>query len=110
MLRTINIQDLEATGAAVEAGLALAARSCSLLKIDPQVLQRHPVMGVRAALATLIRDGLNDNPSSPPQSRHRRLATGPRFQVWRSKSPRPGHNGRGQGARISLQELNAFGL
>jgi len=72
-------QGLEAVTAAAWPGLTLAALSCSLLKTDPQVLQRHPVMGVRAALATPIRAGLNDKPSSPPQSRHKRLARIPRF-------------------------------
>ena len=89
MLRASNIQDFEATELATGTGLALAARSCSLLKIDPQVLQRHPVIGVRAALATLIRDGLNDSPSSPPQSRHIRLAKGPLFRVKVIQESRP---------------------
>ena len=74
-----NSQVFEAAERVPAAGFVLAVRSCSLLKVDPQVLQRHPVMGIRAAFASLIRDGLNDNPSSPPQSRHRRLATGPLF-------------------------------
>jgi hypothetical protein len=78
MLMPNHIQDFDA-GAAAVAGFALANRSCSLLNVDPQVLQRHPVIGVRAAFASFIRDGLNDKPSSPPQSRHRRLATDPRF-------------------------------
>jgi hypothetical protein len=82
MFRINNIMtilyDFDATAPA-EPGLDLAARSCSLLNVDPQVLQRHPVMGVRAAFVSLIRDGLNDNPSSPPHSRHKRLATDPLF-------------------------------
>src|SRR5712692_10944259 len=69
-LRKGPIHYLEARG---RAGFTLAARSCSLLKVDPQVLQRHPVIGVRAAFATLIRDGLKDKPSSPPRCRHRCL-------------------------------------
>ena len=79
MLKSDNVHDLDAKGDAAVAGFALAERSCSLVNIDPHVLQRHPVMGIRAAFASLIRDGLNDNPSSPPQSRHIRLATGPLF-------------------------------
>ena len=74
-----NIQAFEAAARAPAAGLALAERSCSLLKVDPQVLQRHPVIGVRAAFASFIREGLKDNPNSPPQSKHKRLATGPHF-------------------------------
>src|SRR6266478_4463534 len=71
-----TIQDLETSG---RTGLTLASRSCSLLKVDPQVLHRHPVMGVRAALASFIRDGLNDNPSSPPHCRHKRLVKSPLY-------------------------------
>jgi hypothetical protein len=64
-------------------GLTLAARSCSLLKVDPQVLQRHPVIGVLAALTTPIREGLNDRPISPPHCRHRCLDTRPLSQfAW----------------------------
>jgi hypothetical protein len=74
ILNSQTIQDLETSG---RTGLTLASRSCSLLKVDPQVLHRHPVMGVRAALASLIRDGLNDNPSSPPHCRHKRLVRSP---------------------------------
>ena len=81
MLRSSNIQDLDVAEAVVDPGFAFAMRSCSLLKVDPQVLHRHPVIGIRAALASLIRDGLNDSPSSPPQSRHKRLATGPLFDA-----------------------------
>ncbi len=73
-----HIQDFD-TGVAAALGFALADRSCSLLNVDPQVLQRHPVMGVRTAFASFIREGLNVKPSSPPQSRHIRLATGPLF-------------------------------
>jgi hypothetical protein len=54
-------------------GLTLAARSCSLVKVDPQVLHRHPVIGVRAAFTTFIDDGLKDKPSSPPHCKHKRL-------------------------------------
>src|SRR6267142_2835668 len=78
ILNSQTIQDLETRGLT---GLAFASRSCSLLKVDPQVLQRHPVMGVRAAFASLIRVGLNDNPSSPPHCKHRRLAKGPLFLI-----------------------------
>ena len=60
-------------------GLTLAARSCSLLKVAPQVLHRHPVIGVFAALARLIREGLKDRPISPPHCRHRCLDTQPLF-------------------------------
>jgi hypothetical protein len=76
-----QFQDFEERGFASCTGLLLAARSCSLLKVDPQVLQRHPVMGVRAALASLIRVGLKDNPSSPPHCKQRRLAKGPLFLI-----------------------------
>jgi hypothetical protein len=71
-------QDFEATA---RDGLTLASRSCSLLKVDPHVLQRHPVIGVRAAFASLIRDGLNDNPSSPPHCKHKRLGRSPLFSA-----------------------------
>jgi hypothetical protein len=54
-------------------GLTLAARSCSLVKVDPQVLHRHPVIGVRAAFTAFIRDGLKDKPSSPPHCKHKCL-------------------------------------
>jgi len=74
-----QFQDFEARGLASCTGLPLAARSCSLLKVDPQVLQRHPVMGVRAAFESLIRVGLNDNPNSPPHCKHKRLAKSPLF-------------------------------
>ena len=98
MPTTNNIHDFDITGLEVGAGLALAERSCSLLKVDPQVLQRHPVIGMRAAFASLIRDGLNDNPNSPPQSRHRRFATGPLFLTsYSSKLQRrenKSHSGR----------------
>jgi hypothetical protein len=60
-------------------GLALAARSCSLLKVDPQVLHRHPVIGVRAAFAAFIRKGLKDKPSSPPHCKHKCLGKRPLF-------------------------------
>jgi hypothetical protein len=76
ILNSQTTQDLETSG---RTGLTLASRSCSLLKVDPQVLHRHPVMGVRAALASLIRDGLNDNPSSPPHCRHKRLVRSPLY-------------------------------
>jgi hypothetical protein len=82
--------------------LTLAARSCSLLKVDPQVLQRHPVIGVLAALTTPIREGLNDRPISPPHCRHRCLDTRPLFSVRgrratgvarpRQKAPRMGRS------------------
>jgi len=78
-----TIQDLETT---CRTGFTLASRSCSLLKVDPHVLQRHPVMGVRAALESLILDGLNDNPSSPPHCRHKRLAKIPLLQLRFSSS------------------------
>ena len=65
--------------AAGRTGLTLAARSCSLLKVDPQVLHRHPVIGVRAALATFIREGLKDRPSSPPHCKHKCLGKRPLF-------------------------------
>ncbi len=61
--------------------MTLAARSCSLLKVDPQVLHRHPVIGVLTALTTPIREGLNDRPISPPHCRHRCLDTRPLFSV-----------------------------
>jgi len=108
MLRVDNIQGLDAEDGVVAEGLVLAVRSCSLLKVEPQVLQRHPVMGVRAAFAVLIREGLNDKPNSPPQSRHNRFATCPLFAFLRSvDSPaqRPGRI-----VMFSLQELNVFGL
>ncbi len=84
-------QDLETSG---RTGLILASRSCSLLKVDPQVLHRHPVMGVRAAFATFIRDGLNDNPSSPPHCRHKRLAKIPLLQLRLSSSDSPSRRRR----------------
>jgi hypothetical protein len=40
--------------------LILPARSSSVLKRAPQVLHRHAVIGVRAAFATFIREGLKD--------------------------------------------------
>jgi hypothetical protein len=94
-------------------GLTLASRSCSLLKVDPQVLQRHPVIGVRAAFASLIRDGLNDNPSSPPHCKHKRLGRSPLFSApesWSRKHPRPRQSRLGRGPQFSLQELNVLGL
>jgi hypothetical protein len=109
MLRSSNIQDLDAAGAVVDPGFAFAMRSCSLLKVDPQVLHRHPVMGVRAAFAVLIREGLNDKPSSPPQSRHRRFATSPLFPISSFRIPAPA-SWPGQIVMFSLQELDVFGL
>ena len=112
-----QFQDFEARGLASCTGLPLAARSCSLLKVDPQVLQRHPVMGVRAAFASLIRVGLNDNPSSPPHCRHRRLAKVPLFlnqlskcQRWGIEDSHSGRNAQSGTPSISLQELNALRL
>ena len=78
ILNSQTIQDLETSG---RTGFTLASRSCSLLKVDPHVLHRHPVMGVRAAFASFIRDGLNDSPSSPPHCRHKRLAKVPLLQL-----------------------------
>ena len=78
ILNSQTIQDLETSG---RTGFTLASRSCSLLKVEPQVLHRHPVMGVRAAFASFIRDGLNDSPSSPPHCRHKRLAKIPLLQL-----------------------------
>jgi hypothetical protein len=95
MLRVDNIQGLDAEDGVVAEDLVLAVRSCSLLKVEPQVLQRHPVMGVRAAFAVLIREGLNDKPNSPPQSRHNRFATCPLFamlEVGRLPGPTTGEN------------------
>jgi hypothetical protein len=65
--------------AAGRTGLTLAARSCWLLKVDPQVLHRHPVIGVRAAFVTFIREGLKDRPSSPPHCKHKCLGKRPLF-------------------------------
>jgi hypothetical protein len=79
MFTTNNIHDFGALVPGLGAGFALAERSCSLLKVDPQVLQRHPVIGMRATWASLIREGLNDNANSPPHSRHIRFATDPPF-------------------------------
>lgn len=59
--------------------LILAVRSCSVLKVAPQVLHRHPVIGVRAAFATFIREGLKDKASSPPHCKHKRLGKRPLF-------------------------------
>lgn len=70
-------------------GLILAVRSCSLLKVDPQVLHRHPVIGVRATFAICIRDGLKDKASSLPQCRHICLDRYPLSQVI-------SHNSSGQ--------------
>ena len=110
ILNSQTIQDLETSG---RTGLTLASRSCSLLKVDPQVLHRHPVMGVRAALASFIRDGLNDNPSSPPHCRHKRLAKIPLYLsslVTELQTSPPSARCPGWGARFSLQELNALCL
>ena len=60
-------------------GLTLPARSCSLVKVDPQVLHRHPVTGVRAAFAAFIPEGLKDKPSSPPHCKHICLGKRPLF-------------------------------
>ncbi len=104
-----TIQDLETSG---RIGFTLASRSCSLLKVDPQVLHRHPVIGVRAAFASLIRDGLNDNPSSPPHCRHKRLAKIPLLQLANDGAANipPSARCPGWGARFSLQELNVVCL
>jgi hypothetical protein len=67
--------------AAGSMGLILPVRSCSLLKVDPQVLHRHPVIGVRAAFATFIREGLKDKASSPPHCKHKCLDKRPLFRV-----------------------------
>ena len=114
-----TIQDLETSG---RTGLTLASRSCSLLKVDPQVLHRHPVMGVRTAFASFIRDGLNDNPSSPPHCKHKRLVKNPsspvqilqlRFSSSKMTEPQtspPSARCPGWGAKFSLQELNVVCL
>ena len=65
--------------AAGRTGLGLAARSCSLLKVAPHVLHRHPVIGVRAAFATFMREGLKDKASSPPHCKHKCLDKRPLF-------------------------------
>lgn len=94
-------------------GLTLAARSCSLLKVDPQVLHRHPVIGVFAAFATLIREGLKDRPISPPHCRHKCLDTRPLFSARggrRYGAPHPGQKAQDGMSSYSLQELYAFGL
>jgi len=77
-------------------GFTFAARSCSELKVDPQVLQRHPVMGVRAAFATFIRDGLKDKANSPPHCKHKCLGKRPLFwggrqSPTRDQEPRVGY-------------------
>ena len=94
-------------------GLALAARSCSLLKVDPQVLHRHPVIGVFTALARLIREGLKDRPISPPHCRHRCLDTRPLFSAHGEGAgglPALGKKRPGWGPSYSLQDLYALGL
>ena len=70
--------ELATAGTAV-LSLFFPARSSSELKIAPQVLQRHPVIDVRATLAALIREGLKDRPSSPPHCKHKRLGKCPLF-------------------------------
>lgn len=54
MLKRSNPYSLDAAETVEVTSLAFAERSCSLVKVAPQVLQRHPVMGVRAAFETLI--------------------------------------------------------
>lgn len=93
--------------------MTLAARNCSLLKVDPQVLHRHPVMGVRAAFAAFIREGLKDKPSSPPHCKHRCFGKRTSFlslPVPGRKNPHPPAKTPGWGVRSRLQELNVFGL
>jgi hypothetical protein len=85
MIHRVRIYQGSRTGGRYElatggtTGLTLAARSCSLLKVDPQVLQRHPVIGVRAAFATFIREGLKDKANSPPHCKHKCLGKRPLF-------------------------------
>jgi len=114
ILNSQTIQDLETSG---RTGFTLASRSCSLLKVDPHVLHRHPVMGVRAAFASLIRDGLNDNPSSPPHCRHKRLAKIPLLQLQilqfeddGAVNIPPSARCPGWVPKFSLQELNVVCL
>ena len=110
ILNSQTIQDLATSG---RTGFTLASRSCSLLKVDPQVLHRHPVMGVRAALESLIRDGLNDNPSSPPHCRHKRLVRSPLYLSSQMTEPQtfpPSARCPGWSAKFSLQELNVVCL
>jgi hypothetical protein len=92
------------------AGLALAARSCSLLKVHPQVLHRHPVIGVRAAFATFIREGLKDKASSPPHCKHKCLGKRPLFWDLRVTEPHPGQLPQGGVSDYSLQYLYVLGL
>jgi len=86
-------------------GLTLAARSCSLLKVAPQVLQRHPVMGVRAAFATCIREGLKDRPSSPPHCKHKCLGKCPLFLGVRVKGVPPLAKAAGWGVQLQFTGL-----
>jgi hypothetical protein len=93
------------------AGLTLAARSCSLLKVDPQVLHRQPVIGVRAAFATFIREGLNDKASSPPHCKHKCLDKRPLFWDLRVTEPPPlAQRAQGGVSDYSLQDLYVFSL
>jgi len=99
-------QELAAGG---RMGLTLAARSCSLLKVDPQVLHRHPVIGVLAALATPIREGLKDRPISPPHCRHRCLDTRPLFSVRGGRATRfPALGKKRPGWGVQLQSTGVL--
>lgn len=101
-----------ATGGCI--GLTLLARSCSVVKVDPQVLHRHPVIGVRAAFAAFMREGLKDKPSSPPHCKHRCLGKRPLFWGLRVTRPQefppPGKSLRGGKSTYSLQDLYVLGL
>jgi hypothetical protein len=95
-------------------GLTLALRSSSLVKVDPQVLHRHPVIGVRAAFALFIREGLKDRPSSPPHCKHKCWDKRPLFYGLRLadrgyRLPPPA-KARGVGDPYSLQDLYVLGL
>jgi hypothetical protein len=93
-------QELTAGADGGRMGLTLAARSCSLLKVAPQVLHRHPVIGVFAAFAAPIRDGLKDRPISLPHCRHKCLDTQPLFSV---------HGGKSYGAPHPRQKASKTG-
>ena len=69
-------------GRAGTTGLTLAARSCSVLKVDPHVPHRHPVIAVRVASAAIIREGLKDKASSPPHWKHKRSNKRPLFWAY----------------------------
>jgi hypothetical protein len=86
-------------------GLTLAARSCSLLKVAPQVLQRHPVIGVRAAFATCIREGLKDKASSPPHCKHKCLGKRPLFLGLRVNGVPPLAKAAGWGVQLQFTGL-----